>query len=161
MSRLQQLYDEHGQSPWLDNLRRDWLTSGRLGDLVALGVRGVTSNPTIFAKAIEGEDDYDEQFRSLVPAMTVEEAYWELASETSRTPSSCSARSTRRAVAPTGSSRWRWRPSLAHDLRETVASARSLHERISRPNLLVKVPGDRRGRHRDPRAHRRPVTAST
>ena len=78
MTRLHDLYRKEGQSPWLDNLRRDWLTGGRLAELVDQGVRGITSNPTIFAKAIAGEDDYDEQFRSLVPGHTVEEAYWEL-----------------------------------------------------------------------------------
>ncbi len=78
MTRLHDLYRKEGQSPWLDNLRRDWLTGGRLAEMVDQGVRGITSNPTIFAKAISGEDDYDEQFRSLVPGHTVEEAYWEL-----------------------------------------------------------------------------------
>src|ERR1700722_17619230 len=56
VTRLESLYAEQGQSPWLDNLRRDWLSNGHLADLVRHGVRGVTSNPTIFAKAIAGED---------------------------------------------------------------------------------------------------------
>lgn len=78
MTRLNDLYDQQGQSPWLDNLRRDWLDDGRLASMVADGIRGITSNPTILAKAIEGEDDYDEQFRSLVPKLSVEGAYWEI-----------------------------------------------------------------------------------
>ena len=56
MSRLEDLYAIGGQSPWLDNLRRDWLRGGQLAELLALGVRGITSNPTIFADAITGED---------------------------------------------------------------------------------------------------------
>ena len=52
MTRLQDLYEIGGQSPWLDNLRRDWLEDGQLAELLALGVRGITSNPTIFANAI-------------------------------------------------------------------------------------------------------------
>ena len=59
---LRRLYSEQVQSPWLDNLQRGYLTSGVLADLVKSGVRGLTSNPTIFQKAIQGSSDYDEQF---------------------------------------------------------------------------------------------------
>jgi len=52
-SRLHLLSEQYGQSPWIDNLTRTMVASGRLQHLVALGVRGVTSNPTIFAKAFE------------------------------------------------------------------------------------------------------------
>ena len=52
MTRLQELYERAGQSPWLDNLKRSYLTSGRLAELVSSGIRGLTSNPTIMAKAI-------------------------------------------------------------------------------------------------------------
>src|SRR5919205_4235397 len=76
-TKLQQLYQEHRQSPWLDNLKRGYITSGQLEQLVADGIRGLTSNPTIFAKAIEGSEDYDEQFRSLAKqGQSVEDAYW-------------------------------------------------------------------------------------
>ena len=78
MTKLHDLYEQQGQSPWLDNLRRDYLRGGRLAELVAQGIRGVTSNPTIFAKAIESGNDYDEQFGQLLATHTVEEAYWEL-----------------------------------------------------------------------------------
>ena len=53
MTKLHDLFAQGGQSPWLDNLRRDWLHDGRLADLVGQGIRGLTSNPTILAKAIE------------------------------------------------------------------------------------------------------------
>ena len=52
MTKLDALYDEYGQSPWIDNLRRDWLNDGTLASLVEQGVRGVTSNPSIFAKTL-------------------------------------------------------------------------------------------------------------
>jgi len=78
MTTLHDVYDNEGQSPWLDNLRRDWLQDGTLAGLVAQGVRGVTSNPTIFAKAISGQDTYDEQFGSLIATTSVEDAYWDL-----------------------------------------------------------------------------------
>ena len=76
---LFQLYDDFGQSPWLDNLRREWITSGRLQEWVDSGVRGLTSNPSIFEKAISTSDAYDKQFKELDPVdRSVEEAYWEL-----------------------------------------------------------------------------------
>ena len=79
MTRLQDLYSIGGQSPWLDNLRRDWIEGGQLAEFIDLGVRGITSNPTILAKAISGQNTYDEQFRELMKDHTVEGAYWEMA----------------------------------------------------------------------------------
>jgi transaldolase len=76
--RLRDLSDVYGQSPWLDNLQRSYLTSGKLQDLVGSGVRGLTSNPTIFQKAIQGSTDYDAQFKSLMDSgLSVIDAYWE------------------------------------------------------------------------------------
>src|SRR5207248_2376088 len=78
-TKLQRLCQEQGQSPWLDNLKRGYITSGELKQWVERGIRGITSNPTIFAKAIEGGSDYDEQFQSLVKQRTsVDDAYWDL-----------------------------------------------------------------------------------
>jgi hypothetical protein len=65
-TNLQRLYTDLGQSPWLDNLTRRYLRDGTLSRMVAAGVRGVTANPTIFANAIEGSTDYDEQFTWLM-----------------------------------------------------------------------------------------------
>jgi len=66
MTRLQRLFSEQGQSPWLDNLKRGYITSGDLTRFVEDGIRGITSNPTIFQKAILGQAEYDDQFRSLM-----------------------------------------------------------------------------------------------
>nr|MDQ3758173.1 transaldolase [Actinomycetota bacterium] len=76
MTKLHDLYEGFGQSPWLDNLKRSFLTSGELQRHVDAGIRGVTSNPTIFQKAIADSDDYDEQFRELLKQHPVEDAYW-------------------------------------------------------------------------------------
>ena len=79
MDRLRQLYEEFGQSPWLDNLKRGYLTSGELAALRDRGIRGLTSNPTIFQKAIQGSSDYDEQFRDLVAGGgSIVDDYWAL-----------------------------------------------------------------------------------
>ncbi|HKO23943.1 MAG TPA: transaldolase family protein, partial [Chloroflexota bacterium] len=62
---LQQLQD-YGQSPWLDYITRDILRNGKLEELIELGIMGMTSNPTIFEKALSGSDLYDEDLRRLV-----------------------------------------------------------------------------------------------
>jgi transaldolase len=77
MNRLQRLHDECGQSPWLDNLKRGYLTGGQLVHLRDTGIRGLTSNPTIFQKAIQGSPDYDEQFTSLIrESDQMLDSYW-------------------------------------------------------------------------------------
>ena len=60
MTKLDELFAEYGQSPWIDNIRRDWLNDGTLAAMVAQGVRGVTSNPSIFAKTLATSTAYDE-----------------------------------------------------------------------------------------------------
>jgi hypothetical protein len=80
MTRLERLYTEQRQSPWLDNLARPYLRDGTLAEFVADGIRGVTANPTILAKAIQASDAYDAQFHALTAAgCSVEDSYWELA----------------------------------------------------------------------------------
>ncbi|MEC8999019.1 MAG: transaldolase family protein, partial [Actinomycetota bacterium] len=79
MTRLHDLYAEQGQSPWLDNLKRNWIDSGELAAWVDRGVRGITSNPAIFQKAMTSSDAYDEPLRALMDAgSTVGDAYWDL-----------------------------------------------------------------------------------
>jgi len=140
MTTLHDLYGDQGQSPWLDNLRRDWLQDGTLAGLVAQGIRGVTSNPTIFAKAISGQDTYDEQFGSLIATTSVEDAYWDLVVD-----DILAALAILRPVFDSSSGSDGFvsvevAPSLAHDTEGTVTAARGLHQRIARPNVLVKIP---------------------
>jgi transaldolase len=140
MSRLHDLYENAGQSPWLDNLRRDWITNGHLAELVASGVRGVTSNPTIFAKAIEGEHDYDEQFKSLTETMGVEEAYWELVIKDIVDALSILRPVYDESEGVDGFVSLEVSPSLAHDAKGTIEAARGLHDRVGEANLYVKIP---------------------
>src|SRR3954469_21579259 len=78
-TRLQGIFQEQGQSPWLDNLKRGYITSGELTRYIDEGIRGITSNPTIFQKAIAGQAEYDDQFRSLIEHKeSVDDAYWDL-----------------------------------------------------------------------------------
>ena len=76
---LTDLYDQHGQSPWLDNLKRGYITSGQLVAVRDSGVRGLTSNPSIFQKAIQGSADYDEQFNEIATdGGSIVDDYWSL-----------------------------------------------------------------------------------
>jgi len=145
-ARLHALYAEQGQSPWLDNLRRGWITGGELARWVEHGVRGITSNPTIFQKAIEGSDEYDAQFRDLVAAgKSIDEAYWE-AVVTDITDALDILRPVHDASdGVDGYVSLEVAPSLARDSAGTVEAAHQLHGRIAQPNLFVKVPATAEG----------------
>jgi len=141
MGRLHDLYEQHGQSPWLDNLRRGWLTSGEMQSWIDQGVRGLTSNPSIFAKAMTDTNDYDDELRSLVKSGTeVEDAYWKLVvgdinhALEHLTPVHDASGGEDGYVSVEVS------PSLANDEAGTVAAARELDDRIAAPNLYIKVP---------------------
>ncbi|KAA0232395.1 MAG: Transaldolase [Acidimicrobiales bacterium] len=146
MSRIQQLYRSEGQSPWLDNLKRGWITGGEISRWVERGVRGITSNPTILQKAMESTDAYDEQLGDLVSAgEAISETYWDLV-----TSDIGDALDLLRPVHDSsgGSDGFvsvEVAPELARDTEGTIAAARTLHERIAKPNLLVKIPGTEEG----------------
>ncbi|MEO6126091.1 MAG: transaldolase [Ilumatobacteraceae bacterium] len=146
MTRLQRLHDEQGQSPWLDNLTRGYLRDGTLARIVDEGIRGVTSNPTIFARAIEGSNDYDAQFGDLIRAgRGVVDAYWNLVVD--------DVIDALEVLRPTfdvsgggdGFVSIEVDPGLAHDASGTIRAARDLHQRIDRPNLFVKIPATTEG----------------
>jgi transaldolase len=141
MTKLQRLHSEYGQSPWLDNLTRRYLRDGTLARMVDDGIRGVTANPTIFANAIGGSADYDDQLSSLIAAgCSVEDAYWELV-VTDITDALAVLRPVFDASGGTdGFVSVEVAPELARDTSATIAAARQLHTRIDEPNLLVKIP---------------------
>jgi transaldolase len=145
MTRLHDLYEIGGQSPWLDNLRRDWLESGELAELVSMGVRGITSNPTIFANAISGQDTYDNQFRTLMKDHTVESAYWELASTDVRNALELLRPIYDESDGEDGYVSLEVSPAMAHDTEGTVRDALKLHAEIAQPNLFVKIPATKAG----------------
>jgi transaldolase len=146
MTKLQRLFAEHGQSPWLDNLTRPYVRDGTLARMAGDGIRGVTANPTIFARAIEGSADYDAQFHTLVTSgHTVLDAYWELV--IADVQDACAVlRSTFDASSGTdGFVSIEVAPELARDTAATVAAARGLHQRIALPNVFVKIPATSAG----------------
>ena len=140
-NRLQQLHDEFGQSPWLDNLKRGYITSGQLAAVRDSGIRGLTSNPTIFQKAIQGSPDYDDQFRTLVGSKSsTEDAYWALVLADIHGALDVFAPLYGASDGRDGFVSVEVDPGLAHDLDGTIAAARHLSTVINRPNLMVKVP---------------------
>ncbi|MEM9609793.1 MAG: transaldolase [Actinomycetota bacterium] len=146
MSKLQDLYADQGQSPWLDNLRRGWITGGEMQELIEQGIRGITSNPTIFQKAITGEDTYDRQFADLVGGgATIEDAYWSMVVRDIE-----SALALLRPVYDASDGRDGYvsvevAPELANDTEATTEQARELHTRIDEPNVMIKIPGTEAG----------------
>jgi transaldolase len=146
MTKLRQLFAEQGQSPWLDNLTRPYLREGTLARMVADGIRGVTANPTIFARAIAASDTYDEQFSSLVAAgYTVPAAYWELVTADVRDACAVLRPTFDDSGGTDGFVSVEVAPELARDTDATSAAARGLHQRIALPNLFVKIPATEEG----------------
>jgi transaldolase len=136
-----------GVSIWLDDLSRDRLTSGRLADLVAHDhVTGVTTNPTIFAKAISSGDTYDAQISDLnargvsageaLRALTTFDVRW--ACDVLRPIYDATNGVDGRVSIEVD-------PRLAHDTRATIAEARALWWAVDRPNMFVKIPAARQG----------------
>lgn len=136
-----------GQSIWLDNIRRDLILSGGLKDLIDDDrIRGVTSNPTIFEKAIAGSDDYDEQLMQLAAEGKNEEQILE----------NLSIRDIQMAAdvfkpvydesdEEDGYISLEVSPLLADQEEETVQAALDLFERVDRPNIMIKVPATEAG----------------
>ena len=146
MTKLQKLHSDHGQSPWLDNLRRDWLLDGTLQSWIGRGVRGVTSNPTIFQKAMSQGTAYDEQFTELLRSgMSVPDAYWAMVVS--------DVEDTRAVFRPVheasggedGFVSLELAPEQARDTAASIEAARRFHEQIAEPNLYVKIPATAEG----------------
>lgn len=146
MTRLKQLFSEQGQSPWLDNIRRGWITSGELERRVDRGVRGLTSNPSIFTSAILGSEDYDEEFSGAVGAGSgVEDAYWQLVGSDIRAALDILRPVYDASAGVDGYVSVEVDPRLARDGAKTCEAARLLHRQINAPNLYVKIPGTAEG----------------
>ena len=144
--RLKQLFSEYGQSPWLDNLKRSYITSGELDRVCANGIRGLTSNPTIFQKAIQGSDEYTEQFKSMISSnMSLLDSYWELVLHDIHGALDVFAPLYESSGGLDGFVSVEVDPSLAHDGEQTLVAARQLDERVNRDNVMIKIPATAEG----------------
>jgi transaldolase len=145
MTKLQDLFTQCGQSPWQDNLNRPSIQSGTLKKRVDEGIRGVTSNPTIFQKAMTGSDAYDHQFAELIAHDSVEAAFWDMAIDDVTAACGVLRPLNESAGGADGFVSLEVSPVLANDTAQTIEAARSLHERVNLPNLMVKIPATAAG----------------
>jgi len=145
MTKLHEL-TKHGQSIWYDNIRRALIDSGELQALLDAGVMGVTSNPSIFEKAIVGSADYDDAIRELVAdGKSVEEIYEALAIEDIQRTADLLRPIYDGTNGVDGFVSLEVSPALAHDTEGTIANAQRLHAAVCRPNTMIKVPATQAG----------------
>jgi transaldolase len=142
---LQRLHAEQDQSPWIDFIDRDLISSGKLAEMVRDGIRGLTSNPTIFAKAV-ATGQYDDLIRREIEAGDgAREIYEQIA-----VSDVGDAADVLRAVFDTadgadGFASIEVEPDLAEDAAATLSRARELWARLDRPNVFIKIPATEAG----------------
>jgi transaldolase len=140
-SRLHEL-TEHGQSVWLDYLSRDILENGKLAEMMDQdAVVGVTSNPTIFQKALASGDAYDDQLRELLEHEDdLKEIFLALSAEDVKGGLELLRPVYDATQGEDGYVSWEVDPEIAYDRERTYEEAKRLHEWIDEPNLFVKIP---------------------
>jgi transaldolase len=137
---------ELGQSIWLDYLRRGMLRSGELSGLIDAGLRGMTSNPTIFEQGIAGDDDYDDALARLAPSgRTDAEIFETLAVEDVRSAADLFRPVYDQTNGGDGFVSIEVSPALARDTRGSIAEAERLWRAVDRPNVMIKIPGTAEG----------------
>jgi transaldolase len=134
-----------GQSIWYDNMRRSMLDNGELVHLIEQGVTGITSNPTIFEKAIVGSTDYDDELRELVQDTSAGDIYEILALADIRRAADLLRPVYDRTGGTDGYVSLEVSPTLARDTEGTVAEAQRLFTALDRPNVMIKIPGTPEG----------------
>jgi transaldolase len=153
MTKLNDLYANYGQSPWIDNLRRDWLQDGTLKKYIDEGVRGLTSNPSIFAKTISDSSAYDADIESSTEtdpeqvfeglAVSDVRGACDLLAGVHESSQQEFASGTRRYL--DGFVSLEVSPRLAHDTGGTIAAAKRLFAEVNRPNVMIKIPATKAG----------------
>lgn len=149
MNTLQQL-QTLGQSIWYDNIQRSMLGSnGELARMIREeGLAGVTSNPTIFEKAIGGSNDYDASLRQLLQQnnqLSSRELFFSLAIEDIQQAADLLLPVYKATSGRDGYVSLEVSPDLAYDTAGTIAEGKELAHRVNRPNLMIKVPATREG----------------
>ncbi len=143
MNPLRKLAEE-SQSIWLDYIRRTLMTGGELNRLIEEdGLRGMTSNPTIFEKAIAGSVDYDESLRNILdrdPHIDIKSLYEALAIEDIQMAADVLRPLYEESQGADGYISLEVSPRLANDTEKTVAEAKRLWKTVDRPNVMIKVP---------------------
>jgi len=147
MNNVQKL-EQLGQSIWYDNISRAMITGGELKKRVEEGLTGVTSNPTIFDKAISGSNDYDDQIREIVdanPRINVAEIIQALMVKDIQMACDVLKSAYDRTKGRDGYVSVEVTPSKARDTRATIEEVRLLWGKVNRKNLMVKIPATKEG----------------
>jgi transaldolase len=138
---------DHGQSVWLDNLSRSIIQSGELGDMIAnQGIRGITSNPAIFQKAIAGNKVYDEAILAGIKAgKSAHEIYESLAFKDIQDAADLLKPVYEASGGQDGYVSIEVSPKLARNTTGTIAEAFRFAQAVDRPNVMIKIPGTAEG----------------
>jgi len=132
---------QHGQSIWIDYIRRQYIQDGGMQQAIDDGVRGVTSNPAIFEKAIAGSDDYDEDIQKMVAeGKSTDEIYETLAIADIQAAADLFRTVYDSSDGVDGYVSLEVSPTLARDTNGTIEEARRLFAAVDRPNVMIKVP---------------------
>ncbi len=144
-TRIHEL-SQTGQSIWLDFINRSLIHSGGLEEYVQKGVRGVTSNPSIFEKAIAESDSYDDAIQELaLQGKSAEEIYKNMAIEDAQAAADVLRPVFDQSAGSDGYFSLEVNPHLAHDTQRTIKEAKELFRAVDRPNLMIKVPATSEG----------------
>ena len=145
MTKIHELA-ELGQSIWLDYIRRSFISDGKLQSLIDMGLRGMTSNPSIFEKAIAHSDDYDDDLERMSrQGKSIEEIYTSLVVEDIRKATDLLRPVYDQTEGSDGYVSLEVNPTLAHKTQETISEAKRLWALVDRPNLMIKIPATRQG----------------
>lgn len=147
MTEILQKFNQIGQSIWYDNIERKLLNDGTLSGMVNRGeIRGITSNPSIFNKAISQSDEYDHEIESLTrEGLSKEDIYEQLAISDIQAAADLFRPLYEQTNGGDGYVSLEVSPYLAHDTEGTIQDAKRLWTIVDRPNLMVKIPATREG----------------
>jgi transaldolase len=141
MTNLHRLHRPFNQSPWLDSLSRELLTSGDLYGYIYKGIRGITTNPTIISNAINSSTLYDEQIKRLAyEGLTTEEIYWRIVIDDIKSACDAFKEVYYTSNGEDGYVSIEVSPLFARDSEATLNQARELWKQIDKPNVMIKVP---------------------
>jgi len=147
MTEILKKFNQIGQSIWYDNIERKLLYDGTLSGMVNRGeICGITSNPSIFNKAISQSDEYDHEIESLTrEGLSKEDIYEQLAISDIQAAADLFRPLYEQTNGGDGYVSLEVSPYLAHDTEKTVSEAKKLWSLVNRPNLMVKIPATKAG----------------
>ena len=147
MTNLWKEVERLGQSLWYDNLGRSFITSGKIAGMIGeLGLRGITSNPSIFEKSITGSNEYDADIQKAIrDGLTTSEIYERLTTDDVRNAADVMRPVFDRTKGIDGYVSIEVEPKLANNTDGSIEAARRLWKTVNRPNVMIKIPGTPEG----------------